>query len=51
MNKYEWNISKITNAVKDSINFTEVLDKIGVPIHGNNYKTLRNILDTNNIYN
>lgn len=49
MNKYEWNISKITNAVKESINFTEVLDKLGVSIHGNNYKTLRNILDTNNI--
>lgn len=49
MKKYEWNISEIKNAVKESINFTEVLEKIRIPRQGNNSKTLRNILDTNNI--
>lgn len=49
MKKYEWNISEIKNAVKESINFTEVLEKIGVPRQGNNGKTLKNILDSNNI--
>lgn len=49
MKKYEWNLSEIENAVKESINFTEVLEKIGVPRYGNNSKTLRNILDINNI--
>ena len=49
MSKYEWNLDEIKEAVKESINFTEVLDKIGVPRQGNNSKTLRNILDSNNI--
>lgn len=49
MKKYEWNLSEIEKAVKESINFTEVLEKIGIPRHGNNNKTLKNILDTNNI--
>lgn len=49
MKKYEWNLSEIERAVKESINFTEVLEKIGIPRQGNNSKTLRNILDTNNI--
>ena len=31
MKKYEWNLDEIKEAVKESINFTEVLDKIGVP--------------------
>ena len=41
MGKYEWDLSKIKEAVKESINFTEVLDKIGVPRQGNNGKTLK----------
>jgi Zn finger protein HypA/HybF involved in hydrogenase expression len=49
MKKYDWNLNEITNAVKESINFTEVLDKIGIPRRGNNTRTLKNILDTNNI--
>lgn len=49
MSKYDWNLEKIKEAVKESINFTEVLDKIGIPRQGNNSKTLRNILDNNNI--
>jgi hypothetical protein len=49
MSKYEWDLGEIKIAVKESINFTEVLDKIGVPRQGNNSKTLKNILDTNNI--
>lgn len=49
MKKYDWNLNEITNAVKESINFTEVLAKIGIPRRGNNTKTLKNILDTNNI--
>lgn len=49
MRKYDWNLEKIKKAVEESVNFTEVLDKIGVPRQGNNSKTLRNILDNNNI--
>lgn len=49
MKKYEWNLSEIEKAVKESINFTEVLEKIGIPRYGNNNKTLKNILDANNI--
>lgn len=49
MSKYEWDLEEIKIAVKESINFTEVLDKIGVPRQGNNSRTLKNILDTNNI--
>lgn len=45
MSKYEWDLGEIKIAVKESINFTEVLDKIGVPRQGNNSKTLKNILD------
>lgn len=49
MSKYEWDLEKIKIAVKESINFTEVLDKIKIPRQGNNSKTLKNILDINNI--
>jgi hypothetical protein len=49
MGKYKWNLEEIKEAVKESINFTEVLDKIGIPRQGNNSKTLRNILDSSNI--
>lgn len=49
MRKYEWNIDKIKEVVKDCINFTEVLNKIGIPRQGNNSKTLKRILNDNNI--
>ena len=49
MSKYEWNLEEIKIAARESVNFTEVLEKIGVPRQGNNGKTLKNILDTNNI--
>lgn len=49
MSKYEWNLDEIKKAVKESINFTEVLEKIGVPRQGNNSKTLKNLLNSNNI--
>lgn len=49
MRKYEWNISKIRNAVKESINFTEVLEKLGIPRQGNNSTTLKRLLIENNI--
>ena len=45
MKKYEWNIDKIKEVVKDCINFTEVLNKIEIPRQGNNSKTLKRILD------
>lgn len=49
MSKYEWDLEQIKEAVKESINFTEVLEKIGVPRQGNNTKTLKNLLNSNNI--
>ena len=49
MKKYEWNIDKIKEVVKDCINFTEVLNKIEIPRQGNNSKTLKRILDDNDI--
>jgi len=49
MRKYEWNLEQIKKAVKESINFTEVLEKIGVPRQGNNTTTLKNILNLNKI--
>ena len=49
MKKYDWNLEEIKNAVKDSINFTEVLEKLNIPRQGNNSSTLRKILDLNNI--
>ena len=47
--KYEWNLNKIKEYVKTSINLSEVLDKLEIPRQGNNSKTLRNILDKNQI--
>lgn len=47
--KHNWNIDKIKEAVATSINITEVLDKINVPRQGNNSKTLKKILESNNI--
>lgn len=49
MKKYDWNLEKIKKAVKESVNFTEVLNKLEIPRQGNNSKTLRKILDDNNI--
>lgn len=49
MKKYDWNLEKIKEAVKESVNFTEVLNKLKIPRQGNNSKTLRRILDDNNI--
>lgn len=49
MKKYKWDLDKIKDAVKESINFTEVLEKINIPRQGNNSKTLRTILDKYNI--
>lgn len=47
--KYNWNIDKIKEAVKSSINLSEVLEKLGIPRQGNNGTTLRKILESNNI--
>lgn len=47
--KYDWNIARIREFVAMSVNFSEVLDKLNIPNKGNNTKTLRGILDTNNI--
>lgn len=47
--KYDWNLEKIKALVKTSINLSEVLKGLGIPRQGNNSKTLRSILDENNI--
>ena len=47
--KYGWDLVKIKEAVKISINFTEVLYQLDIPRQGNNSSTLKNILDDNNI--
>jgi len=31
MKKYDWNLEKIKEAVKESVNFTEVLNKLEIP--------------------
>ena len=49
MNKYQWDLEKIKNAVKESINLSEVLIKLNIPRQGNNSTTLKKILDSNNI--
>lgn len=49
MKKYNWDLEKIKDFVKESINFTEVLNKLNIPRQGNNGKTLKKILDDNNI--
>ena len=49
MNKYDWDINKIKLIVNDSINFSEVLTKLNIPVRGNNINTLKNILIKNNI--
>ena len=45
MSKYDWNLTKIKQAVLESINLSEVLDKMNIPRAGNNTKTLKDILD------
>ena len=47
--KYNWNIDKIKEVVKSSINLSEVLEKLGIPRQGNNGTTLRKILESNSI--
>lgn len=49
MRKYDWNLMEIKHAVQNSINLSEVLEKLNVPIHGSNYQTLKNILEENQI--
>lgn len=49
MKKYNWDIEKIKEITKDSVNFTEVLQKLNIPRQGNNSKTLKRILNENNI--
>lgn len=47
--KYEWNVDKIREAVKTSINLSEVLEKLNIPRQGNNSNTLKKILKLHNI--
>lgn len=49
MKIYNWDLIQIKEAVSKSINFTEVLEIIGIPRQGNNTTTLKNFLDKNNI--
>lgn len=49
MSKYNWDIEKIKIAVLNSINLSETLEKLEIPIQGNNGKTLKNIMIKNNI--
>lgn len=41
MSKYDWNLERIKEAVKTSINYSEVLDKLGIPRQGRNTETLK----------
>jgi len=47
--KYNWDINLIKEIVQRSVNFTEVLNELSIPRQGNNWKTLKKILDDNNI--
>lgn len=49
MKKFDWNIEKIKKIVPECVNLSEVLDILNIPVKGNNTKTLRGILDKNNI--
>ena len=49
MRKYDWNVEKLREVVKNCINFGEVLDALQIPRQGNNIKTLRGILDKEEI--
>ena len=47
--KYKLEINNVKKAVKESINLSEVLEKLNIPRNGNNSATLRKYLDNNNI--
>lgn len=47
--KYNWDVNKVKDAVSNSVSFSEVLRKLGIPIQGNNSYTLRSLLDKYNI--
>ena len=47
--KYKLEINNVKKAVEESINLSEVLEKLNIPRGGNNSKTLRKYLDNNNI--
>ena len=47
--KYNWDLNLIKNVIGNCINFTELLQKLNIPRRGNNSKTLRNLLDKENI--
>ena len=47
--KYKLEISNVKKVVKESINLSEVLEKLNIPRNGNNSATLRKYLDNNNI--
>ena len=47
--KYDWDLVKIKQIVPQCINFTEVLNHLNIPRQGNNSKTLRKILEDNQI--
>lgn len=49
MVKYNWDINRISEIVKECINFSEVLEKLQIPRQGNNGATLKKILEENNI--
>lgn len=49
MKKFDWNLEKIKIIVPQCVNFTEVLNALNIPRQGNNSKTLRALLDKNNI--
>ena len=49
MKKYNWDVEKLREVVKNCVNFGEVLDILQVPRVGNNTKTLREILERENI--
>lgn len=49
MKRYDWDLTKIKNAVQKSINFTEVLKELEIPRQGNNSSTLKKIIEKNNI--
>lgn len=49
MSKYNWDVYLIRLFVKESISFTEVLNKLKIPKQGNNIGTLKRILNNYNI--
>ena len=49
MKRYDWDVDKIKKIVSESVNMTEVLQALNIPIQGNNCKTLHKVLEKNNI--